>query len=461
MKTIQNSVYFFLVILIFSSCEGLDIVPEGDASLNQLYQKPQDAENALLGVYVTLQDKSYYGGYFVLAADALGGDAKTGGYNNTALDELSSNTVTPENIITEQMWSCIYKTIASTNYLIEGLPKIKDAAFQFQRGKSIEGQARALRAMAHFDCLRYFGEHWDTLSQNGIPIMDRIKPFSEATPRQSVKTNYKFIISELETAINLMNPNDKKVQYMTALGAKALLARVNLYKKNYDQADYYATQVIDSKQFKLLTKDKYPSVFSSHQTSESIFELAFSKDNSSFFNALTFFSEKAARADVNFLTGENLKDFWRDREGDVRAQLLTYDTQMNNETILPDGRALKYRGEVNQDNPAYIIRFAEMYLIRAESNTPKKGIEDLNYLRATRGLSKISTVFGVSTIDFEKAIENERRAEFYFEGHRYFDLARWGKINSVLSVPNFRACLPIPARDIKVSKNILTQNPGY
>jgi starch-binding outer membrane protein, SusD/RagB family len=461
MKIIKSSIYILIVLLTFNSCEGLDVLPDVDTSLNQLYQKPQDAEDALLGVYVTLQDKNYYGGYFVLSADALGGNAKTGGYNISALDELSAFSVTPENIITGKLWSSIYKTIASTNYLIEGLPKIKDAAFQFQRSKHIEGQAIALRALAHFDCLRYFGEHWDTLSKNGIPIMNEIKPFNEVIPRHTVKTNYDFIISELEKAIPLMNQNDKKGQYMTQLGAKALLARVNLYKKDFDKAEYYATQVIESKQFKLLPKDKYASIFSTRQTSESIFELAFTKENTSYLNALSFVNEKATRSDINFLSGENLNDFWKDRIGDVRNQLLTFDSQMNDESILPDGRALKYRDEVNQDNPAYVIRFAEMYLIRAEASTPKKGIEDLNYLRATRGLSKISTVFGVSNFDFEKALEDERRAELYFEGHRFFDLARWGKIKSTLNVPDFHACLPIPAREIKVSKNILTQNFGY
>jgi starch-binding outer membrane protein, SusD/RagB family len=461
MKSFQNCIYILFIILIFNSCEGLEVVPDGDVSLNQLLQKPQDAENALQGIYVTLQDQYYYGGYYVLAADALGGDAKAGGYNNSSLNELSETAVTTHNNITEHVWSCIYKTIASTNYLIEGIPKIKDPAFIFQRKSVIEGQARAIRAMSHFDCLRYFGEHWDTLSNNGIPIMDRIKPFTEVTPRQSVKANYDFIISELEASIKLMSSNDKKVQYMTQLGAKALLARVNLYKKDFERAEYYATQVIDSKQFKLISKENYSTAFSTRQTTESIFELSFSKENKSAFNELTFFSPGASRTDVNFLSAESLKNFWKEREGDVRSLFLTYDTKLNNESLLPDGRALKYRGEINQDNPSYIIRFSEMYLIRAEASIPKKGIEDLNYLRATRGLPKISTVFGVSLTEFEKALVNERRAELFFEGHRYFDLARWGKINAILNVPDFRACLPIPEREIKVSKNILTQNPGY
>jgi starch-binding outer membrane protein, SusD/RagB family len=460
MKNIQHSFYLFLIILLFTSCKGLDIVPEGDISLEQHFAKPQDAENALLGIYVTLQDKNYYGGFYVLAADALGGEAKTGGYNNPALDELGAMSVSPENVITDQMWSSIYKTITSTNYLIEGIYKIKEFAF-LPRRNVIEGQARAIRAMAHFDCLRYFGEHWDTLSTNGIPIINKIKPFDEITPRQTVSACYDFIISELETAAKMMNPNEKKTQYMTYWAAKALLARVNLYKKNYEKAEYYATQVIEGKQFQLLSKENYPSVFKTRQTSESIFELAFSKDYTSSLNALTFASEKAIRPDIGFMAAESLKLFWLGRESDVRATLLTFDPQKNDETILPDGRALKYRGEVNQDNSAYIIRLSEMYLIRAEATTPKKGIEDLNYLRAIRGLSKISTVFGISNVDFDETLVAERRAELYFEGHRFFDLARWGQINMVLSVPEFRGCLPIPQKEINVSKNIIFQNKGY
>jgi starch-binding outer membrane protein, SusD/RagB family len=460
MKNIQHSIYIFLIILLFTSCEGIDILPEGDISLDQHFKKPQDAENALLGLYVTLQDKYYYGGFYILSADALGGDAKTGGYNNSALDEISATSVSPENIITDQMWSSIYKTITSTNYVIEGIYKIKEFEF-LPRRNVIEGQARAIRAMAHFDCLRYFGEHWDTLSTNGIPIMNKIKPFDEITPRQTVSACYDFIISELETATKMMNPNEKKTQYMTYWAAKALLARVYLYKKNYAKAEFYATQVIDSKQFKLLPKESYPSVFATHQTSESIFELAFSKENNSSFNALTYATEKAIRSDIGFMAPESLKLFWLGRENDVRATLLTFNPQMNDESILPDGRVLKYRGEINKDNSAYIIRLAEMYLIRAEATTPKKGIEDLNYLRATRGLSKISTVFGISNIDFEETLVSERRAELYFEGHRFFDLARWGIVNTVLGVPEFRACLPIPHREVTVSKNLIFQNKGY
>jgi hypothetical protein len=56
---------------------------------------------------------------------------------------------------------------------------------------------------------------------------------------------------------------------------------------------------------------------------------------------------------------------------------------------------------------------------------------------------------------------DERRAELNFEGHRYFDLARTGKIKTVLSIDDFRGILPIPAREIAANQGSMKQNPGY
>ena len=101
-----------------------------------------------------------------------------------------------------------------------------------------------------------------------------------------------------------------------------------------------------------------------------------------------------------------------------------------------------------------------MFLIRAEALGNIKGLADLNFLRQKRGLA-VLTPGQVSTAeDFLLAILNERRAELNFEGHRYFDLARKRKINSVLNISDFRSVFPIPNREMIANPN-LKQNPGY
>ena len=81
-----------------------------------------------------------------------------------------------------------------------------------------------------------------------------------------------------------------------------------------------------------------------------------------------------------------------------------------------------------------------------------------------------------------KAVRFERRLELAMEGHRYFDLARWGASymentieeyvdNETSTIPNFgpktspfqehMVIMPIPTTAIDLSGGILTQNPGY
>jgi hypothetical protein len=77
----------------------------------------------------------------------------------------------------------------------------------------------------------------------------------------------------------------------------------------------------------------------------------------------------------------------------------------------------------------------------------------------------------------EQAILNERKWELCYEGHRWHDLIRFGKLEEAvksinythdsqlprpdLSIQQFNRFFPIPQSQIDVSKGKLTQNPGY
>jgi len=60
------------------------------------------------------------------------------------------------------------------------------------------------------------------------------------------------------------------------------------------------------------------------------------------------------------------------------------------------------------------------------------------------------------------AIENERRLEFAFEPHRWFDLVRTGRAAAVLNIADTRKYLmPLPNDQLLIDPALRPNNPGY
>lgn len=459
-KYIRFSILTGLAILLLApSCSLLEQESPNDLDATTAIQNAASAEAALLGVYSSLQQSAYYGGSFPLLTEPLCDNASTGGFQVISLDQLGAKEVTPSNLFVEETWIAIYRTIANANYLLDALPNVGD--LDATRRQEIEGQARALRAMAHFDLLRTFGEHWDPASKFGIPIIDAVQTIDDQPVRSTVAATYAFITSELDAAAELVNPDDVSVQFVNKNTVNALQARVLLYQKSYTAAAAAATIVIDNPAFQLLEPDAYGRIFAERRTPESVFELAFDKQNRSDFNGLTYSRPDALRTELFYLAAAGLDAFFQARPGDVRAALVNYDPAQNDATIQPDGRTQKYRGEDARDNPAYLLRLAEMYLIRAEALGRVDGLADLNLLRVKRGLAPLSDADVPDDAAYLDAVLAERRAEFNFEGLYYSDLARTGKYAAATGAEAFRGILPVPAREINASGGRLEQNPGY
>jgi hypothetical protein len=103
-----------------------------------------------------------------------------------------------------------------------------------------------------------------------------------------------------------------------------------------------------------------------------------------------------------------------------------------------------------------------MYLIRAEAalhgvSYPGEGsaLDDINIIRQRAGIGSLTSV----TPD---DILNERRLEFAFEGHRWFDLKRTGMAMEYMPYVRSEEKLtwPIPQSEMDINPN-LVQNPGY
>jgi hypothetical protein len=112
---------------------------------------------------------------------------------------------------------------------------------------------------------------------------------------------------------------------------------------------------------------------------------------------------------------------------------------------------------LNYRQNSYVIRLADSYLMEAEAlgGTGARAQALLDAVRARVGLA--STPVSLA------AIKAERRAELAGEGHRFFDLVRWGDAAAKLGSRGFTAnkneVFPIPYKELLNTK--LVQNPGY
>ncbi len=441
----MKSIYILLFagLLVFS-CDVLEPEPQQSLDASSALVDAGSAAGILSGTYSLMQDIDYYGLEYILNNDLLADNAVNEGFFDSQL-ELDQLAIPNTNLWITNVWPDIYQVISSANLLITGVESIEDPALDKD---AVVGEAYAVRALAYFDLLRYFGEHYDNSSAFGVPIILEPIPnndFNEIPdiPRSSVAEVYDQIISDLNQAIPLIEGSDDTgtMNYWAAL---SLRARVNLYRQNYDQAFADADSVITRGPFAL--EPDLNDVFSTTEASaESIFEVEFNEQDQSDYNTYLY------RRDEYNVDSLLLKSF---EEDDVRANLFT--------TLRNRPRTTKYSDNTNSNN-AKVFRLAELYLIRSEaavfaSGDPNAGTADLNVIRNRAGLEDLAAI--TTTEAYVDALQYERRAELNYEGHRFFDLVRLGQAEEVLGIEPFRKIMPIPRTELQVSE-AMVQNPGY
>lgn len=457
---IKNIFLFSFAVLVISSCQKLDVSSPSDVPTNNVFKNADGLRSAVIGMYSTMQVKEYYGAYYPLMAD-LNSDALTqGGYDIPSLNEIGLHAITPTNLYAERIYVAIYKTIATANAILQSVDVISDPNLGEAEKKTIKAQALAIRALGHFDLLRLYGYHWDLNSPNGIPLITSVQKATDIVPRSTVADTYTAIIKDLKDANSIIPTDFTDAKYANILFIKGLLARVYLYKKDMVNAADFATQVINDGTFSLLDASTFPTIYSGRLSAESIFELTFDAQNQSFFNGTTYVRPEALRTEVFFLANQKLNLFFQSRPRDKRSELV--DFVNNDPGILPDGRTLKYRGEVTKDNPAYMMRIAEIYLIAAEAKKLSGGgLTYLNQLREYRGMEDLSPAGVPSEASFLQAVLDERLSELNFEGHRFFDLARYQLMENIIGVSNEYSVFPIPQREVIATNQQVKQNPGF
>ena len=450
-----------------TSCEGyLDTLPSDALNTEEAITTLQDVETALNGCYYSLKSSSYYGNDFVARAEVGGEDIQTISQGGKRTDGFY-RFVHRQNNSPSAFWKIPYQIINRANVLLKTIDNGVIAG-----GKELnnaKGEALAIRALCHFNLLITYGKPYFVENGNtfGVVLARTVIEANELPTRASVADGYTMVIEDLEQSLELIADEVKNGRF-NKWAVKSLLARVNLYKRDWDKAFSYAKEVIENSPYKLVSHDDYLNSWKGRYNSESVLDIEISDLDAGNREMLGYVMDPKGYAAITVT--KEFENLLNESKDDVRLKLLAKASE--------DGRYYfnKYPGQEGKPavNNIRVIRLSDVYLMAAEAAL-KKSSKDQDaadkYLTAIVKRAIPSTNKVVAT---EELVLKERRKELAMEGHRLYDILRLGIevkreggyhfLNSVdlisPSYKDFRTILAIPQSEIDVNPNI-KQNDGY
>lgn len=481
-----------------------EFVPEDAVSLNEL----------LLGEAYQRNDKSGYNIFLNLLDD----DIEATPYQ-TPIDGFDANkyiasfTWQPDmfQMMEEaaaghtNMYESYYRLILGANAVIDHLPKVNDTE---ENINIVKGQAYALRAFYYFHLVNIFAppynENPDAL---GVPlkVTSGIEESEDFLARKTVREVYNRMIEDLHIAeeayLALSEKDQWQDNYRTSLPmVQLMLSRVYLYMEEWEKAAEYAKLVMDDSRFKLLDLNEIPTTtmvndtvevrnyvtYPTYSASEAIWPYGNITDMFKWtYDYANQETENGIKMHSYFKASEELLSTFDDFDLRLARYIVRAPLNDGTDELMPMAF-----GKVNIGTTYYLpisgtktfgrcLRLSEAYLNYAEAKAMMGGsnIDDavsaLNTLREKRfDPEDFEEVDGSDSNALMEFIKEERRRELCFEGHRWFDLRRWGMPaithtwhNSSTESSTYRLeekdplyTVPIPDEALELNSS-LVQNP--
>lgn len=488
MKTAKYLIVVFLLVItsFIQSCNIEETLL--DTPSPELIQKEEDVEAVINGLYARFNDAGAFKFRGMMMLMLMADDL----YSSAGSEFGSFANRTLSGVNTESFWNIFYSSIASSNALIKTIDDLElDPAFE----KRAYGEAYFVRAFSYYYLVRLYGAvplRLDALDINGDFYL----------PRSSVDDVYAQIFADLHSASQSLplysDIPAAELGRASKGAAQALMAHAYLTYGNqlslkggnsteqYVNAVLYADSVIESKEYKLINnfKDLFDITKETSAYDEVIFGIRFQVDNqaraqpaagSEF--ALRFMAPVTAGvtgrpngtgagsirpmpwfADF-YRTGDYATGTGASKVIDFRNQVSFYTQGVNTggKTVImyPDvttnasqvrvetplvGKYIDPNGkdERNNGNDFFVIRLAEIYLLKAEALNEIEGpslnaVDAFNMVRARArkadGTARtvpanIPADHALTQAQFRMKIFEERGLELLGEGQRWFDLVR-------------------------------------
>jgi hypothetical protein len=470
--------YILVALISFSSCKKLlDQQPTDSFSDENAFltmddvQRGTNAAYLRYGTYTRPDDGSRFDTYISdMYCSALTSDEARLGPDNSGQGALTyryqyASDGTTGGDVTSSFYG-YYALIDQVNRVLPKVATVTATAAEEPRRNILKGQLIALRGIAHFGLLQSFSKSYDPADTRGIPIMLQSNPlaYPARNTMGEVIGQIESDLAEAKTLLPAVAPADFKDTVMNRINIAAYQARIALYKRDYDAAIGFASEVINSGVKPLVSGPQYDAIWTDDTDNEVLFR-------------------------IRFETSSIIGSLWATPGGTI---YISPSSKLENSYSANDQRLAAFIG-TNANGGKYVNKFfsstrgggvvdmkacrtAEMYLIRAEAYAKKAspdvtlGAADLNLLRSNRIAGYANQVFASATDLFNAVIE-ERFKELCFEGFRIYDLKRnnlpvqrlaadasaaW----QTLPAGDYRFVFPIPNSEILANPQ-MAQNDGY
>ena len=452
----------FIIVLLTSSCSFLDIDTPGIVNNGKMFGNEQGFIDAMDGVYASMAAEGLYGkelsfGFIDEIAQLYFNDYGEGETTLTKSIDLKYRDEDVRERI-DGIWGDAYNVISSANSIIDNI-----SGHSYPGLPHIEGEARAVRAMVHFDILRLFAPGMEKPDAEAIPYADHfsITPFK----RLSVKGVYDRITDDLERSYKLLSESPEisgrtpSNVYMNKYAVAALLARVHNWAGNHGEAAKYAEAALEG-DFQFTRDEQVKSLFKGYLANrECIFGLhapnMYLDVRSNLYP--TRLTESMLMVRDNYQTLFEVPTF-TSTNNDYRYQacfskrtwtksvtlcVKLYDKNYDEDQIVPTGR-------IPGPN---LIRIPEMYYILAESAYASAdtghALEYLNTVVTARGLRPLSLEDIDTEAKFRRKLVGEYIKEYWGEGQIFFTYKRFNMDMDGVNSKHFTASddvyvLPLP-----------------
>lgn len=420
------------ILLLLTSCDKFldevsqdEIVPKSLKDYSEfLHGEGYIRDTKVLSPYLDIMTddaKSYYGKPSLLA-----NDTRETGYGYYTWQEQPEYTLTGP-LKSDASWKSYYRYILISNIVSKDIKGIQGDDMLRVR---LEGEASMIRAYSYFMLVNLYAKPYvkgEAANTPGVPVNNMTFMEDVKLERVSLEENYKIILENLKSAIDAFTKSDnKKSVFRWNLNAAKLFAsRVYLYMQDYQKAADYATEVLATT----------PSLYDLNTKAADATAAALPFINSSNPEILFSFGDYyisyfAQSANGCFPASESLKGCYESNDLRYGRKTGAYIREQGN---FFGKQYTTFKGGSSSKTQlfGFALRSAEAYLNRAEAyammEKPDLAMDDINELRRARiAKASYAKLNITNTQEVMDLIKLERRREFCYEQHRWFDLRRWG-----------------------------------